>query len=181
MPAQLIRGGPGGKLTDVSARAGPPFETVHIGRGLAVGDLDNDGRTDALLVAQDEPLVYLHNRTEGAGRSLTLALEGAAPASNRDAVGASVTVEAGGRRQTSWRFGGGSYLSAPDPRLHFGLGRAERADRVTVRWPSARRDSFENLATGSYLLREGDPEPKRRPALGLGSSPPGQRGGSRAD
>jgi thioredoxin-like negative regulator of GroEL len=157
MPAQLLLGGPGGTLTDVSARAGAPFLVPHLGRGLAVGDLDNDGRLDALLVVDNEPMVYLHNRTAG-GHSLTIALEGTA--SNRDGVGARVTVEAGGSRRVAHRLGGGSFLSASDGRLHFGLGGSTRVDRVEVRWPSGRIDTFRDLAAGKgYRLREGEPEP----------------------
>ncbi len=157
MPAQLLLGGPGGSLTDVSARAGPAFLVPHIGRGLAVGDLDNDGRLDALLVAANEPMVYLHNRTAG-GHSLTIALEGTT--SNRDGVGARVTVEAGGTRRVVQRMGGGSFLSASDGRLHFGLGAATRVDRVEVRWPSGRVDQFRDLAVDrGHRLREGDPMP----------------------
>ena len=158
MPAQLLRGGPKGSFSDASANAGPPFEVPHIARGLAAGDLDNDGRIDALLVAQNEPLIYLHNRTDRPGRSLTLLLEGAT--SNRDAVGAVVTVDSGGRRQTAWRTGGGSYQSASDPRLHFGLGTADRADRVEVHWPAGRRDVLEVLPPGGYRLREGESRPR---------------------
>ena len=62
---QLLLGGTEGRLTDVSTRAGPPFGELRVGRGLAAGDLDNDGRVDALVVAQDEPLAYFHNRTAG--------------------------------------------------------------------------------------------------------------------
>ncbi len=109
------------------------------------------------MVAQNEPLVYLHNRTAG-GHSLTIALEGTA--SNRDGVGARVIVEAGGSRQVSQRFGGGSYQSAGDPRLHFGLGPATRVDRLEVRWPSGRVDQFRDLAADKrYRLREGEPKP----------------------
>jgi hypothetical protein len=86
-----------------------------------------------------------------------LLLEGVA--SNRDGVGAKVTVTAGGRSQVAVRFGGSSYLSASDPRLHFGLGGTRRADRVEVRWPSGWRDLYEGLAAGGYRLREGDPAP----------------------
>src|SRR5207248_189225 len=139
MPAQLLRGGPGGRLTDVADRAGEPFRALHIGRGLAAGDLDNDGRVDALLVAQGEPLVCLHNRSD-AGHSVTFRLEGTS--SNRDGVGARVAVTAGGRRRVAARCGGGSYQSAGDPRLHFGLGSARRVDGVEVRWPSGRVDRF---------------------------------------
>ena len=153
MPVQLLLGGPEGRLTDATARAGPALLVPHIGRGLAIGDLDNDGRVDVILVAQNEPLVYFHNRTAG-GHSLTIALEGTT--SNRDGVGARVVVEAGGLRQVSQRFGGGSYLSAGDPRLHFGLGTATRVDRLEVRWPSGRVDQFRDLAADQiHRLREG--------------------------
>ena len=154
MPAQLLIGDGRRRLTDISDRAGPPFQALHLGRGLAIGDLDNDGRTDALLVAADEPLVLLHNVTDG-GHSLTVRLEGTA--SNRDAVGARVTVTAFGRRQVITRFGGGSYLSAADPRIHVGLGRAGRAELVEVAWPSGRIDRHRDLiADRAYLLREGE-------------------------
>src|SRR5262249_38955842 len=115
MPLQLLVGGPGGHLTDVSDRAGAPFLRLHLGRGLAVGDLDNDGRVDALVLNQNQPLVYLYNRTENAGHFIRFSLEGTR--SNRDAVGARVTITSGGRRRMSERTGGGSYQSASDPRL----------------------------------------------------------------
>ena len=66
MPIQLLMGGPDGRLTDVSARAGDPFRPLHLGRGLAAGDLDNDGRIDAVVQSQNEPLVFLHNQTVAA-------------------------------------------------------------------------------------------------------------------
>jgi enediyne biosynthesis protein E4 len=156
MPAQLLLGRTGGTLADVSARAGEPFRIPHLGRGLATGDLDNDGRVDALLVALDEPMVILRNRSETSGHWLTLSLAGAT--SNRDAIGAVVTVYHGEARQVATRFGGGSYLSAGDPRLHFGLGASRSADAVEVRWPSGRVDTFAGLeADRGYALREGEP------------------------
>ena len=90
MAAQLFLGNGGGKLVDVSDRAGPPWRSPRLGRGLAVGDLDNDGRTDVIVVEQNAPLALLHNQSASPNHSLTLALEGTA--SNRDAVGG-----AGGR------------------------------------------------------------------------------------
>jgi hypothetical protein len=157
MPMQLLLGGPRGRLVDVSARSGPPFLVPHLGRGLAAGDLDNDGRVDVLVVAQNEPLVYLHNQTDG-GHFVTIHLEGTA--SNRDAVGARVTLSAGGRRRVAQRVGGGSYQSASDPRLHFGLGGARCVEWLEVRWPSGRVDRHEDLAPdAAYLVREGDPQP----------------------
>jgi hypothetical protein len=158
MPIQLLMGASGGRLADASAGAGPPFRPLHLGRGLAVGDLDDDGRIDAIVVCQNEPPVLLRNRTAG-GHWITIALEGTR--SNRDGVGARVAIEAGGRRWVSQRFGGGSYQSAGDPRLHFGLGAATRIDRLEVRWPSGRVDRHEGLAVDRrYRLREGDAEPK---------------------
>jgi tetratricopeptide (TPR) repeat protein len=156
MPAQLLIGMPGGRLIDVSATAGAPWQVPRVGRGLAVADLDNDGACDLLLVAQNEPLVFLHNLTRG-GHHVTFILEGTA--SNRDGVGARLTLVAGGRRQVSQRLGGGSYLSASAGRLHFGLGTADRVDSLEVRWPSGRVDRFSQLAADViYRLREGCPE-----------------------
>ena len=65
MPAQLLLGGADGRLTDVSDRAGAPWQVPRMGRGLAVGDLDNDGRQDVLILSHNQPLAYFHNRTEG--------------------------------------------------------------------------------------------------------------------
>ena len=112
-----------------------------------------------LIVAQNAPLALLHNESASPDHFLTLALEGTT--SNRDAVGARVAVTAAGRTQVAARFGGGSYLSASDPRLHFGLGPAPKVDRVEVTWPSGRRDCYQGLAADAgYRLREGDPDPK---------------------
>src|SRR5262249_19210813 len=117
-------------------RAGPAWRTPRIGRGLAAGDLDNDGRIDLVIVAQDGPLALFHNRSGGErppGHFVILGLEGTA--SNRDAVGAEVVVSASGRRRTAQRGGGGSYQSANDRRLHFGLGTTTKIDQVEVRCP----------------------------------------------
>jgi enediyne biosynthesis protein E4 len=126
-----------------------------LGRGLACGDLDNDGRLDLLIIAERTPLAYFHN--EGpSGHFVMLQLEGAAPRSNRDAIGARVTLTAGGRRQMAERIGGSSYLSANDHRLHFGLGAATRVESVEVRWPSGQVDRYSGLAADTgYLLHEG--------------------------
>ena len=155
MPVQLLVGGIDGKLTDVSRQAGPPFGSLHLGRGLAAGDLDNDGRIDAVIVAQNEPLIYLHNQAR-AGHFVTVHLEGTT--SNRDAVGAQITLTAGGRRQVAQRIGGGSYQSASDPRLHFGLADATRVEKIEIAWPSGHRDHYRDLAADTaYHLREGSP------------------------
>jgi enediyne biosynthesis protein E4 len=158
MPAQLLMGSPSGRLVDVSRRAGAAWQVPRLGRGLAVGDLDNDGRPDLVIVAEGQPLAYFHNRGPS-GHFITLKLEGMAPGSNRDGVGARVTLRAGGRRQVGERIGGGSFLSASDGRLHFGLGASREVESVEVRWPSGRVGRYERLpADAAYLLREGRPE-----------------------
>ena len=158
MPGLLLIGGDHGRLVDVTAKAGPAWSVPRIGRALAAGDLDNDGRIDLVSVPQNTPLVFFHNQTaSAAGHAVTFLLEGTR--SNRDGVGAVVTVTAGGRRRRAWRYGGGSYQSASDPRLHFGLGQ-DRIDEVEVRWPSGQVDRFENLEVDRcYRLREGDANP----------------------
>jgi enediyne biosynthesis protein E4 len=154
MPLQIMQGSLQVKLIDVSETAGAPFRVPHLGRGLAAGDLDNDGRLDAVVVVQNEPLVYLHNRTEQHGHFIALALEGTK--SNRDAVGARITIRAGGRSQVAQRYGGGSYQSAGDPRVHFGLGDASTVESLEVRWPSGQVDQHTGVTTDRiYRLREG--------------------------
>ncbi len=160
MPATLFLGGPSGRFLDVTARAGPAWPVPRVGRGLAAGDLDNDGRLDLVILSQGEPLAYFHNRSRRVGHSISFSLEGTR--SNRDAVGALVSVAVAGRRQTRQRVGGGSYQSAHDHRLHFGLGEATRVDQVEVRWPSGHCDRFGRLeADATYQLREGDLAAKR--------------------
>jgi tetratricopeptide (TPR) repeat protein len=160
MPTQLLLGEPGGRLRlPVATDASDPFAPLHLSRGLAAGDLDNDGRIDAVVQSQNEPIAYLHNRTDHAGHWVTLRLEGVR--SNRDGVGARVEIVAGGRRHVAQRVGGGSYQSAGDPRLHFGLGHSSRLERLEVRWPSGKLDSYVDLpADRGYLLREGEANPQ---------------------
>jgi tetratricopeptide (TPR) repeat protein len=167
MPTRLYEGRSDGRFVDISHQAGPPWDVPRVGRGLAAGDLDNDGRCDALVVAQDRPLAFFHNRTRRSGRFVTLRLEGTT--SNRDGVGALVSVTAGGRRQVAQRIGGGSYMSANDSRLHFGLGTSDCVEKVEVRWPSGKTDRWLSLPAGTgYSLREGDPKP--RPLAGFARS-----------
>ncbi len=156
MPAQLLVGGIDGRLTDASVRAGEPWTRPRIGRALAVGDLDNDGRLDVLILSHNEPLAYLRNLTNG-GHFLSLQLVGRQ--SNRDAVGAKVVVIAGSRRLIAQRVAGGSYQSESDSRLHFGLGQTGLIDAIEITWPSGKVDRHSRVtADTSYVLREGQVE-----------------------
>ncbi len=155
MKSQLLIGNESDGLTDVTDAAGPPWTIPSVARGLAVGDLDSDGRVDVLIVAEKDPIRYAQNQSR-TGHFVSFLLEGTR--SNRDAVGAWVRIDvAGGKQQWRWRTGGGSYQSASDPRLHFGLGAADRVKGVEVRWPSGQVDRFNDLpADHGYRLREGD-------------------------
>jgi hypothetical protein len=156
MPVQLLLGGEEGRMSDASRRAGDPFQVERLGRGLAVGDLDNDGRIDALVLSQNDPLAYFHNRSKDRGHFIRLKLEGRT--SNRDGIGARIRIVAGSQRWCAQRTSGGSFQSSSDPRLHVGLGGVTRIDALEVSWPSGRRDRFEGLAVDrEYTVREAGP------------------------
>jgi hypothetical protein len=137
----------------VSRDVGGPLLEAKSSRGAAFGDYDNDGDIDILVVNMDDRPTLLRNDTAG-GRWITVRLEGTT--SNRDAIGARVTAEAGGVRQTVEIRSGGSYLSQNDVRAHFGLGTARQVDRLTIRWPNGRVETATALASNRfYLAREG--------------------------
>src|SRR5262245_35384247 len=155
MPTQHLLGSNSGTLVEPEWPNDSPLVIPRMGRALASGDLDNDGQVDALLVSQNEPLIYFHQRTK-LGHFLTLRLEGTR--SNRDAIGARVTISFAGNTRVSQRFGGGSYQSSSDPRIHFGLGETSLVDSIQVRWPSGQVDRFYKIQGDSaYLVRESDP------------------------
>jgi hypothetical protein len=133
---------------DATAAAGPGFELVRSHRGVAVGDYDNDGRLDILITALDSPPELLHN--EGAAGSwLTIVCEIPGTAVP---IGARVSVTAGGRTMIRDIASGDSYLSTHDPRAHFGLGKAEKADEVVVRWPDGTRSVRKNVPARQFLV-----------------------------
>jgi hypothetical protein len=116
----------------MSRQGGSYFRTAHLGRGLAIGDLDNKGRPDLVISHLNEPVAVLQNRADAGHHWLGIELAGK---NHRDVAGARVVVETGGRRLTRFAKGGGSFLSSGDRRHLFGLGNAEAVDRVTVYWP----------------------------------------------
>jgi len=143
----------GGRFREVSREVGGPMLDAKSGRGAAFGDFDNDGDIDVLVVNVDDRPTLLRNDTTG-GQWITVRLEGTV--SNRDAIGARVTAEVAGVRQTAEVRSGGSYLSQNDVRVHFGLGAARQVDRLTIRWPSGRVETATELAANQfYVAREG--------------------------
>ncbi len=135
-PLQVFHNRGGGSYEDVSAGAGAIFGQRLVGRAVAFGDYDNDGRCDVLVVDVQGRPYLLHNESQTGNHWLRVRLEGSA--SNRDGIGARVTVRAGARDRMREATTGGSYLAAHDPRLLFGLGAATSVDSVSVRWPSGK-------------------------------------------
>ena len=147
----------------MAAQRGEALRVSHVGRGVAVGDYDDDGDPDVLLICVGEPARLLRNDSGKRNRWLGVRLVGTR--SGRDAIGARVAVTAGGHTQVRARVGGASYLTASDPRLLFGLGRAERVDAIEGRWPSGHVDRFPGTAAGRYVtLTEGGAPPAAAPA-----------------
>ena len=106
-------------------------------------------------------MALLRNDTETNNTWLRLELQGDGKKSNRNAIGARVEIEAGGKRQVHFIIGGGSYLSASERRLLVGLGAADQAELVTVLWPSGRKQAFRNLAARRWWwLHEGQEQPE---------------------
>ena len=142
-----------GRLVDAGSSAGPWFARPILARGLAVGDLDGDGRLDAVVNALGSPAALLRNVATG-GRSLSLELVGKPPAA-RHPVGAKVHATIGGRTIVRALVGGGSYLAASERRVHLGLGGADRVDRLEIAWPSGRVEVWRDVPDGRTRIEEG--------------------------
>lgn len=139
------------RFIEAAKDGGSYFASVHRGRGLAVGDFDNDGASDLVLTHVNEPVAILRG-TPASSRWLGIEL---APRENRSAVGAKLTLEAGGRKLTRFVLGGGSYLCAHDSRVIFGLGESSEIGKLTIEWPSGATQSWSALEAGKYhLLKE---------------------------
>lgn len=145
----------GHRFEDVSRRAGPPFQEPWVGRGLATGDIDNDGRVDVVVTTNGGPLHLLHNETVSRNRWLILKLVG--HKSNRDAIGAVVKVTTGKGSHYGTVTTCSSYLSSSDKRLHFGLGASESATSIDILWPSGKRQSLSNVKP-DQILKIDEPE-----------------------
>jgi hypothetical protein len=142
----------------VGAKAGEAFTLSYPGRGLAIGDLDNDGHSDVVVANNGEAPLLLRNTGGASNRWLGLRLVGST--ANREAIGATISWSVGGIKRSLLKTSGGSYLSSHDPREVLGLGPAEKADWLEVHWPapSQRVDRIENVAANRYYtLQEGKP------------------------
>jgi hypothetical protein len=161
-PRLVYRNLGNGAFEDVSASAGPGVAQKRSSRGAAFGDFDNDGDMDVLIMNMGQAPSLLRNDLKSGNRWLKVLLQGVK--SNRSAIGAAVTVEAGGTRQTDVVLSQSSYISHNDSRLHFGLGAAARADSISVRWPSGTEEKFPGAAAGRLvLLVEGSGQSREAP------------------
>ncbi len=149
-----------GKFEDISESSGPGITTARSSRGLAVGDLWNDGRMSAVVSNMNEPLSLLVNQVKTGNHWIGIKTVGTK--SNRDAIGSKIRVQAGGRIRVDEVRSGSSFDSNNDMRVHFGLGAATKVDWVEVRWPSGLTERFEGLAVdGIRTVTEGKGEKVR--------------------
>jgi enediyne biosynthesis protein E4 len=153
-PPQLFLNGGKGTFRDVAEEVGTDFDQPKVGRGLAYADFDRDGDLDLLLTTNNGPAHLYRNDQQTGNRSIRFRLIGTK--SNRDGIGASVRVFAGGITQSRLVKGGSSYLSQSELPVTFGLEKRQAIDRLVIDWPSGRTEEYKNLAAGRcYECTEG--------------------------
>lgn len=148
----------GKSFSDVSSESGSVFGQAWVGRGLATGDIDNDGRMDAVITTNDGGLHIFHNETTNQNHWIALNLAG--HKSNRDGIGAEIRVTTANGSQFSTVTTSGSYLSASDKRAHFGLGNASKIEAIEIHWPSGMVQTLRNISVDRLLTVD---EPSVRP------------------
>lgn len=150
---QLLHNSGGGLFVDDQRSLGDLVKP-RVTRGIAVGDYDNDGAPDVVMVAQNGPLQLFRNNGGNANRWISLRLEGTR--CNRDAIGAKVMIKTADGTQTQWVHGGSSYCSQSDRRVVFGLGKSATMQSLTIVWPDGLRQQLKPLATNHfYWAKEG--------------------------
>jgi enediyne biosynthesis protein E4 len=150
-------------FTDVSSESGEVFQQNWVGRGLAIGDLDNDGRLDAVVTTNDGPAYVLHNEILTNNHWLLLKLVG--HKSNRDAIGAQIKIVTSDGPQSAMVTTAGSYLSSGDKRVHFGLGKQTQVSTIEIRWPSGITQTLKDVRA-DQILQIDEPVPGRNAPAG---------------
>jgi hypothetical protein len=153
-PRILYHNNGNGTFTDISDSAGAGITTASSSRGLAVGDLWNDGRISVVVSNMNAQPSLLVNQVRYPNHWIAFKTVGTA--SNRDGIGARITIHAGKRILADEIRSGSSYVSNNDMRVHFGLGPATKIDSVAVRWPNGRLETFDDLSVDViHILKEG--------------------------
>jgi len=145
----LLARNTGKSFVDVSQRSGEIFRQSWVARGLAIGDLDNDGRLDAVVTTNDGPAYVLRNETPSTNHWLLLKLVG--HKSNRDAIGANVKLVTASGEQFATVTTASSYLSSSDKRVHFGTGKESSVQSIEIRWPSGIVQTLKNISVDQIL------------------------------
>ena len=141
-----------GTFEEIGKQFGPAFTDERVSRGLALGDLDNDGRLDIVLNDLDFPAMILHNEVGSPGNWLLVKLEGKGKLT--DAIGAVIQVQVGDQTMSRLIRSGTAYLSQEDMRQHFGLGDETKIDAIEVRWPDGSTSTVDNVEANQILVIE---------------------------
>ncbi|HEY4739349.1 MAG TPA: CRTAC1 family protein [Candidatus Acidoferrales bacterium] len=161
-PRILYHNNGNGTFSDISETAGQAITTAMSSRGLAIGDLWNDGRQSAVISNMNASPSLLVNQARSANHWIAFRTVGTK--SNRDGIGARITMKAGARNFVDEVRSGSSYISNNDMRVHFGLGAAAKIDWVQIRWPSGLVERFEGLGVDAiHTLKEGSGKEVRAP------------------
>ncbi len=154
-PPHLFLNAGGGSFRDVAAEVGDGFASPKVARGAAFADIDNDGDLDVLITTNHGPAYLYRNDLRNGNRGIRFRLRGTR--SNRDAIGATVRLYAGGERFSRLVRSGSSYLSQSELPVTFGVGRRDRIERAVIFWPSGREEEYKNLRAGRrYVCVEGE-------------------------
>ncbi|MHB8972285.1 MAG: FG-GAP-like repeat-containing protein [Pirellulaceae bacterium] len=151
MRPQFFKNRGDGQFVELTSESlGPYFQQQYLGRAVAIVDFDRDGKPDVCVSHLDVPAALLANRSPNAGHYLAVTLYGRT--CSRDAFGATILLEAGGRTWTRPLSAGGGYMATNEKKTIFGLGNSERVQRLEIRWPSGAVQAFEDLAVDQELL-----------------------------
>jgi enediyne biosynthesis protein E4 len=149
MEDQLFENKGDGNFQDISIESGSYFKKEFVGRGACFSDYDNDGDIDAYIANLNDKGVFLRNNKGNLNNWIILKLIGTA--SNRDGIGARIKITTGGKTQTAQKISTTGYLSQNDPRMHFGLSKNDKIEKIEIKWPSGKIQILDNILANQIL------------------------------